>query len=107
MARKLAETRLVSSSHIMIGDYIIRESTNTPPGKMQCVISLRTTSAPMHVIVDYRDGMFWMSASENNQVSFVTMEDLLLHYKENPIVVDSKGNKVKLLNPIPLRRTSD
>ena len=31
MARKLAETRLVSSSHIMIGDYIIRESTNTPP----------------------------------------------------------------------------
>lgn len=65
------------------------------------------THRPMHVIVDYRDGMFWMSASENNQVSFVTMEDLLLHYKENPIVVDSKGNKVKLLNPIPLRRTSD
>ena len=31
MARKLAESRLVSSGHIMIGDYIIRESTNTPP----------------------------------------------------------------------------
>lgn len=61
----------------------------------------------MHVIVDYRDGLFWMSASEKNQVSFASMEDLLQHYKEYPIVVDSKGNKVKLLNPIPLRRSSD
>lgn len=62
---------------------------------------------PMHVIVDYRDNMFWMSASEQNQVSFQSMEDLLRHYNDFPIVVDGKGNKVKLCNPIQLRRVSD
>ena len=61
----------------------------------------------MHVIVDYRDGMFWMSASEKNQVSFRSMEDLLQHYNDYPIVVDGRGTKVKLCKPIHLRRASD
>jgi hypothetical protein len=101
--REVAEQRLCAAG-VGVGDYLLRESSKVTKEKAQIVISLNTTDIPMHVIIDYRDNQFWLSASQTNQISFHSIDELLAHYTKHPIVVDGKGSKVNLSKPLALKR---
>ena len=60
----------------------------------------------MHVIIDYKDSKFWLTASKVQQISFRSLGDLVRHYQEHPIVIDGNKNKIKLRKHIPLSRKS-